>query len=76
MWSIWRERNSRCFEDREIVVEELKNILVKMLIIYGHGHMISYIFLTFLNLWVFILLSIISGGYRSCMLGFAPLCAY
>jgi hypothetical protein len=34
MWSIRRERNVRCFEDREKTKEELKNILVKSLFIY------------------------------------------
>jgi hypothetical protein len=31
MWCIWRERNVRCFEDREISVVELKNIMFKSL---------------------------------------------
>jgi hypothetical protein len=24
MWSLWRERNSRIFEDRELTIEDLK----------------------------------------------------
>jgi hypothetical protein len=43
MWSIWREQNARCFEDREMAVEELKNILVKTLYIWT-GHIISHFF--------------------------------
>lgn len=31
MWCIRREGNVRCFEDREISVEELKNIMIKSL---------------------------------------------
>jgi hypothetical protein len=31
MWTIWREQNARCFEDREKSKDELKNILVKSL---------------------------------------------
>jgi hypothetical protein len=31
MWCIWREQNARCFEDREISVVELKNIIFKSL---------------------------------------------
>jgi hypothetical protein len=34
MWCIWRERNAMCFGDREISVEELKNIVVKSLYIW------------------------------------------
>jgi hypothetical protein len=31
MWTIWRERNARCFEDREKSKDEIKNCLVKSL---------------------------------------------
>jgi hypothetical protein len=34
MWSICKERNARCFEDREMAVEELKYILVKTLCLW------------------------------------------
>ena len=25
MWTIWRERNARCFEDKEMTMAELSN---------------------------------------------------
>jgi hypothetical protein len=31
MWTIWKERNARCFEDRKKSKDELKNILFKSL---------------------------------------------
>ena len=31
VWTIWRERNSRCFEDHEKTHDELKNVFVKTL---------------------------------------------
>jgi hypothetical protein len=31
MWTIWRGRNNRCFEDHEKSKDEIKNILVKSL---------------------------------------------
>ena len=31
MWTIWRERNARCFEDHKKSQDKLKNILVKSL---------------------------------------------
>lgn len=41
MWSIWRERNATCFEDREKMKEELKNILVKSLFNWTRVYNIS-----------------------------------
>ena len=32
MSNIWRERNAQCFEDREKMPDELKNMLVKTLL--------------------------------------------
>jgi hypothetical protein len=43
MWSIWRERNTRCFEDCEKSVEELKKILVKLLYIWTKAYNISHV---------------------------------
>jgi len=52
MWNIRRKRNARCFEDREMAVEELKNILVKTLYIwtrvYNFSHF-SIFFFEFVN---------------------------
>jgi hypothetical protein len=31
MWCIWKERNARCFENRENLVVELKDITFKFL---------------------------------------------
>jgi hypothetical protein len=42
MWSIWRERNTRCFEDRDRTKEELKNILVKSLFNWTGPYNISH----------------------------------
>jgi hypothetical protein len=56
MWCIWRERNARCFEDREISVEELKNILVKSLYTWTKAYNISQ-FSNFSDFWIFVLLS-------------------
>jgi hypothetical protein len=44
-------------------MEKLENILVNSLYIWnGHGRIIFTVFLTFLNLWIFVLL-IFNGGY-------------
>jgi hypothetical protein len=58
-------RNERCLEDRENLMEELKNILVKSLYIWTGGRIISHILLTFLNLWIYVLLIIM--GVMSCI---------
>jgi hypothetical protein len=41
MWSIWRERNARCFEDCEKIKDELKNILFKLLFGWTGAYNIS-----------------------------------
>jgi hypothetical protein len=41
MWTIWRERNARCFEDCKKSKEELKNILVKSLFNWTRAYNIS-----------------------------------
>jgi len=45
------------FEDCEISVVELKNIMFRSLI-HGHRHTIVCIFLVFLNFWIFLFLYI------------------
>jgi hypothetical protein len=30
-WTIWRERNARCFEDQEKTLDELKKLFIKTL---------------------------------------------
>jgi len=47
MWSIWRERNARCLEDREKTKEELKNILIKSLFSWTEVYNISHSFNVF-----------------------------
>jgi hypothetical protein len=42
MCSIWREQNVRCFEDCEKSMEELKNILFKLLYIRIEAYNISH----------------------------------
>jgi hypothetical protein len=42
MWSIRREQNAICFEDCEMSVEELKNILVKSFYIWMRTYNISH----------------------------------
>jgi hypothetical protein len=42
MWTIWRERNSRCFVDREKSKEEFKNIFVKLLFNWTGAYNISF----------------------------------
>jgi hypothetical protein len=42
MWSIWRERNARCFEDCEKTREELKINLVKSLFSWTMAYNISH----------------------------------
>jgi hypothetical protein len=37
IWNIWRERNARCFENREMTKEEVKNIVVKSLFSWTRG---------------------------------------
>jgi hypothetical protein len=53
MWSTWREQNVRCFEDHKKTKQELKNILIKSLLV-GQGRIIFLSLLTFLNLWIFV----------------------
>jgi hypothetical protein len=62
MWTIWRERNERCFEDHEKSKEELKNIWSNRSLI-GQRHRIFPPFLTSQNMWIFVLLSAFSGDY-------------
>jgi hypothetical protein len=42
----------KIFEDRERSMDKLKTSR-SIHFIYGQGHIISHIFLTFLNLWIF-----------------------
>jgi hypothetical protein len=35
MWTIWRERNSRCFEDTELTRAELSNRFLKLLFLWA-----------------------------------------
>jgi hypothetical protein len=62
MWSIWRERNARCFEDCEKTKEELKNTWSNRFLV-GLWRIISLNFLTFLNLWIFVLLLACKGTF-------------
>jgi hypothetical protein len=41
MWTIWRERNARCFEDHEKSKDELLNLLVKSLFVWTGAFNIS-----------------------------------
>jgi hypothetical protein len=34
MWTIWRERNARCFEDIELTMAELSNRFLKLLFLW------------------------------------------
>ena len=34
MWTIWRERNARCFEDTELTMAELSNRFLKLLFLW------------------------------------------
>jgi len=42
MWCIWTKRNARCFKDREISREDLKNIMVKSLYTWTMVYNISH----------------------------------
>jgi hypothetical protein len=35
MWSIWKERNARCFEDKELTMVELSNRFLKLLFLWA-----------------------------------------
>jgi hypothetical protein len=35
MWTIWRERNARCFEDKEMAVAELSNGFLQLLFFWA-----------------------------------------
>jgi hypothetical protein len=35
MWTIWREKNSRCFEDTELTRAELSNRFLKLLFLWA-----------------------------------------
>jgi hypothetical protein len=48
MWSIWTKHSASCFEDRQMAVEGLKNILVKTLYIWTGAY--NFTFLIFMNL--------------------------
>jgi hypothetical protein len=50
MWSLWREKNARCFEDRENTREELKNNPVKSLF----GWIVVYNISQFSNFFEFL----------------------
>jgi hypothetical protein len=34
MWTIWKERNARCFEDTELAMAELSNRFLKLLFLW------------------------------------------
>jgi hypothetical protein len=34
MWTIWKERNARCFEDKELTMAELSNRFLKLLFLW------------------------------------------
>jgi hypothetical protein len=74
MWCIWRERNARCFEDREISMEELNNVMFKSLYTwiaaYNSPHFSS--FSEFLDFCSFFLLDRGFLLYTSCILGLRP----
>jgi hypothetical protein len=35
MWTIWKERNARCFEDTELTMAELSNRFLKLLFLWA-----------------------------------------
>jgi hypothetical protein len=35
MWTIWRERNARCFEDKEMIMAELSNGFLQLLFFWA-----------------------------------------
>jgi hypothetical protein len=35
MWTIWKERNARCFEDKELTMAELSNRFLKLLFLWA-----------------------------------------
>jgi hypothetical protein len=74
MWTIWRERNAKCFEDREKSEDEIKNILVKSLFNWTWAFNIFFRFLTSLFLWSFVFLFAFSGALSlyTCVLGLRP----
>jgi hypothetical protein len=43
MWTIWRERKARCFEDHEKSKDELLNLLVKSLFFWTGAFNISFL---------------------------------
>jgi len=69
-----RKRKARCFEDCEKKREELRTTWSNRSLV-GLWRIISLIFLTFLNLWIFVLLLACKGDfmYTSYVLGCASL---
>jgi hypothetical protein len=59
VWCIWRERNVRNFEDREILVVKLKSIMIKSIYTWTMAYN-SLHFPSFFEFWIFVLFLSIS----------------
>jgi hypothetical protein len=77
MWYVWRERNTRCFEDCEIDMMNLKRMMLQTMFMWEKNFSLCMSVL-FLNLLIGALffLWIMSFLYTLCVLWVAPFCAF
>jgi hypothetical protein len=73
MWTIWRERNAKCFEDQENMLDELKRLFIRLSSI-GQTLLMCLSFILCLNFWLYVLFAFRRdlSLYTSCVLRLHP----